>query len=136
MFLQFVRYTGMSFCFPCPTAMILQFIRYTSFCFETGRWNSIPKHERFCNLCNVRDIENEFHYICICQKVEIVQLRSKYIPSYFVRNPSENKLSGLLSFCNIKVLNHLAIFLKKISNCLMKKSNNNKSRHLPMRLYI
>ena len=115
MFLQFVSYTGMSFCFPCPTAMILQFIRYTSFCFETGRWNNIPKHERSCNLCNVRDIGNEFHYICICQKVEIVQLRSKYIPSYFVRNPSENKLSGLLSFCNIKVLNHLAIFLKKIS---------------------
>jgi hypothetical protein len=51
-------------------------------------------------------LRNEFHYICICQKVEIVQLRLKYMPSYFVRNSSENKLSRLLSFCNIKVLNH------------------------------
>ncbi len=85
---------------------------------ETGRWNNIPKHERFCNLCNLKEIGNEFHYICTCQKVEIVQLRLKYIPSYFVRNPSENKLSGLLSFCNVKVLNNLAIFLKKVSNYL------------------
>jgi len=25
---------------------------------ETGRWNNIPKHERFCNLCNLREIGN------------------------------------------------------------------------------
>jgi hypothetical protein len=99
---------------------------------ETGRWNNIPKHERFCNFRNLREIGNEFHYICTCQKVEIVQLRLKYIPSYFVRNPSENKLSGLLSFCNVKVLHNLAIFPKKISNYKKKK----KSPHLPLRLYI
>lgn len=68
------------------------------------------------------------------KKVEIVQLRLQYIPRYFVRNPSEDKLSGLLSFCNVKVLNNLAFFLKNISHYLWKKdenNNNNKSRHLP-----
>jgi hypothetical protein len=56
-------------------------------------WNNIPKHERFCNLCNLREIGNKFHYICTCQKVEIVQLRLKYIPSYFVRYSSVQDLT-------------------------------------------
>jgi hypothetical protein len=34
------------------------------FTIETGRWNSIPKHERFCNLCNLREIGNEMNPRC------------------------------------------------------------------------
>ena len=33
---------------------------------ETGRWNSIPVHERVCHLCH-SDIGDEFHYILSCE---------------------------------------------------------------------
>jgi hypothetical protein len=62
--------------------------------------------------------------------------KQKLFPSYFIRNPSENKLNGLLSFCIVKVLNNLAIFLKNISNYLWKKEKkSNKALHLPLCLY-
>ena len=81
---------------------------------ETGRWNNIPRHERLCTLCDDRQLGNEFHYICICKHEEISRLRSKFIPRYYTENPREDKLHGLLRYCNVKVLNNLAIFLKKI----------------------
>ncbi len=33
---------------------------------ETGRWNGIERSERKCNLCNLKDIGDEFHYLLIC----------------------------------------------------------------------
>ena len=53
---------------------------------------------------------------------------------YFVRNSSENKLSGLVSFCNVKVLNNLPLFSRKSQ--ITYENNNNNSRRLPVRLYI
>jgi hypothetical protein len=44
------------------------------FSIETGRWNGVPKHERICNLCE-NGIEDEFHYLFICEKQEIKTIR-------------------------------------------------------------
>ena len=52
-------------------AMIAKFrCSNIKFSIETGRWNGVPKHERICNLCE-NGIEDEFHYLFICEKQEI-----------------------------------------------------------------
>jgi hypothetical protein len=33
---------------------------------EHGRWNNIPHENRKCNLCNLEEIGDEFHYISNC----------------------------------------------------------------------
>ena len=35
---------------------------------EKGRHMSIPRHERFCNICKTGAIEDEFHFRFNCQK--------------------------------------------------------------------
>ena len=85
---------------------------------ETGRWNNIPRTERLCLLCNARTIGDEFHYLFVCQNEQIQRLRAKYIPPYYVTNPREDKMKGMLSLCNKSVLNNLAIFVSKISKLL------------------
>jgi hypothetical protein len=42
------------------------------------------------------------------------------------------KISGLLSFCILKVLNNFVFFLKKTQIIYVKM---NKTHHLPLRLY-
>ena len=84
---------------------------------ETGRWNNTMRAERLCKLCS-RGIGDEFHYLFLC-KPEFIQVeREKYIPQYFIQNPSKIKLKGMLSLCNKRVLNNLSIFLTKIVKLL------------------
>ena len=33
---------------------------------ETGRWSTIPKEERFCEICNNGEVEDETHFILSC----------------------------------------------------------------------
>ena len=33
---------------------------------ELGRHNNIPRNERKCTLCNLNDIEDEFHFVLKC----------------------------------------------------------------------
>lgn len=82
---------------------------------ETGRWIGVPKEERLCNLCNA-SLGNEFHYIFCCDKLNDV--RVKYLHSYFVNNPNENKMYKMLSIGNTQVLTQLSFLLKKIVTLL------------------
>jgi hypothetical protein len=84
---------------------------------ETGRYYNIDRHARICNMCNNKDIEDEYHFILECS--EYVEIRTKYIKSYYCINPSAFKLTQLLSVQNIKELNNLGKYLyvvKKIRN--------------------
>jgi hypothetical protein len=38
---------------------------------EHGRWNNIPRENRKCNLCNLEEIGDEFHYILNCMSAGI-----------------------------------------------------------------
>ena len=76
---------------------------------ETGRYFNIARNQRFCNMCNMRIIEDEFHFILECKKYE--DIRHKYIKPYYFRNPSAFKLVQLLSVRNIKTLNNLGKYL-------------------------
>ncbi len=33
---------------------------------ETGRFRNVKVKERVCQVCENRDVENEFHFVCIC----------------------------------------------------------------------
>ncbi len=33
---------------------------------ETGRFRNVKEDERKCHVCNNEDIENEFHFLCVC----------------------------------------------------------------------
>ena len=80
---------------------------------ETGRWAKIPKHNRICHLCNF-NIGNEYHYMFTCTYPQIVDLRKKIIPHYYNTNPSEIKMIGMLSNCNVKLYRNICRFLKNI----------------------
>ena len=80
---------------------------------ETGRWTNVPKQNRICPLCNL-DIGNEFHYLFNCTYPQIAELRKKFIPGYYLSNPSENKLIRLLSYCNVQLYHNVCMFIKKL----------------------
>ena len=35
---------------------------------ESGRFNNIKLEDRICELCDDQKIEDEFHFLCVCQK--------------------------------------------------------------------
>ena len=80
----------------------------------TGRYNGIPKEERYCNKCNNNVIGDEFHVLLECNDDVIRDLRAQYIPVYYRNNPCRYKFIQLMQndTCNLK--NNLALFCKKI----------------------
>jgi hypothetical protein len=87
---------------------------------ETGRYgqNRIERGERTCNVCQSRDIEDEFHMICVCPCYRLI--RKRYIDKYYYERPSMFKLTQLLSTRNEKMLNNLVCFL----NCALRIRHN------------
>lgn len=84
---------------------------------ETGRYFSVDRNERICNMCNYNHIEDEYHFILECVKYK--DIRMKYIKPYYWRRPSVYKLIQLLSVHNIKELNNIGKYLyiaEKIRN--------------------
>lgn len=89
---------------------------------EKGRHNKVPRNERFCNHCNKKDLEDEFHFILICPFY--VELRKKYIKSFYYKKPSVFKLVKLLSVNNIKELNNLGKYLSSAFKMRAQHCNN------------
>ena len=63
---------------------------------ETGRYTNIDRELRFCNICNSNQIGDEYHLVFECTNVNIVNLRRKYLPAYYVDNAFRYKLIVLL----------------------------------------
>jgi hypothetical protein len=81
---------------------------------QTGRYarNIIQRHERYCQCCSVRDLEDEFHFILICQCYS--SIRSIYIKRYNFVSPSMFKFIALLQSKNRNELCKLAVYYKKL----------------------
>ena len=75
---------------------------------ETGRHYSISRNERKCALCNLNDLEDEYHFILKCPFY--LEERTKYISSYFSVRPSMHKFLTLLNSNNKGTLRKLAIY--------------------------
>ena len=81
---------------------------------ETGRHRRIGRIDRSnrkCTLCNLNDIEDEFHFTLICPAYE--NIRKQYIDKYFYNRPSVYKFIILLNSVKPKVLKNLALYIIK-----------------------
>ena len=80
---------------------------------QTGRYdrNRIPKNERYCLCCNSGDIEDEFHFICICPC--FVDLRKQYLKKHYYQRPSMFKFLELISSNNKTVLYKISKYTKE-----------------------
>ena len=76
---------------------------------EQGRYFNETRVNRKCTMCNLNDIEDEYHFILICPLYS--ELRSKYIKKFYYQRPSVAKLIKLLSVNNVKELCCLGKYL-------------------------
>ena len=80
---------------------------------QTGRYaqNRLARNERICLYCDSGDIEDEFHFICICRRFE--NLRKQCLKKYYINRPSMFKFTELMK-CNSKnVLRNLSKYVKE-----------------------
>ena len=89
---------------------------------ETGRCTGVPRELRKCTLCELNDIEDEYHFVHRCSKYQT--LRAVYIPSYYSRNPSMFKFIKLLNCAKVKTLNNLAVYIIKAFKLRLQVHNN------------
>ena len=81
---------------------------------ETGRYHPrVERHRRFCAQCNTQDIEDEYHFVCICTKY--TDLRNRYLPRYYRTHCSMAKYIQLMSDIqeNHNLCNNVAMFVWK-----------------------
>lgn len=85
---------------------------------ETGRHARIviPRYQRYCTLCNSEKLGDEYHLFFECTSPDIIALRNKYIPSFYLSRPSLSKLGSL--FQNQKLQYKIALFVKNSGTVL------------------
>ena len=69
------------------------------------------KNERYCLCCNSGDIEDEFHFICICSCFD--NLRKQYLKKYYYQRPSMFKFLDLLNTQNKTTLFKITRYIKE-----------------------
>lgn len=81
---------------------------------EVGRWNNTDISDRKCNLCQLNDTGDEFHYLLICPFFQ--NERKVYIKQYYYRSPNIIKFRELLQIKSEVKLKRLSKFMKVIMN--------------------
>jgi len=78
---------------------------------QTGRYekNKIARNERYCMYCGSRDIEDTYHFTCICPCYST--LRSRYIEMFYFLRPSVLKFNLLMGSTNKRTLINLAKYI-------------------------
>lgn len=81
---------------------------------ELGRHYNIDRKYRICTKCNLHDLGDEFHYVCICPKFN--QIRKKLIPKKYFTKPS------VLKFCELlcSKSKNMLLKLSKFAHTIMK----------------
>ena len=81
---------------------------------ETGRYYGIDRNLRYCDMCNLDVLGDEYHVFFECANPDIVTLRQQCIPRYYLQNPSMFKLIQLLkSSDDVKIGKRISMFIKK-----------------------
>ena len=84
---------------------------------ETGRFNQTKLPDRICNICNTGNIEDEFHFLCICPYYETERndlynyIHHKH--GDFVRFNDQEKFIFLMKYHNYKVMKYLKLAWQK-----------------------
>lgn len=76
---------------------------------ETGRYTSVPRHCRLCTVCNMKMVEDEFHFLLVCPAYR--HLRLRLLPKYFNSWPSLYKFNTLLSSNSKCLLSKLSKYI-------------------------
>ena len=72
---------------------------------ERGRYHNIDRKNRICKYCNLKAIENEYHFLLVCPLYR--NIRKQCFTSYYCSWPTINKFETLLSKQNKKVTMNL-----------------------------
>ena len=78
----------------------------------SGRYNQIPRNERFCTHCNEGKIGDEFHYLFQCSRFH--EQRKKYLKRYYWKNPNTLKMDQLFNCEKKTILFNLTKFCSYI----------------------
>mgnify|MGYP001557678469 CR=1 FL=1 len=80
---------------------------------QTGRHdnNNIPREQRYCQCCNLLDLEDECHFVCVCPG--FIDIRKKYIKRYYYIRPSMFKFNELLNSQSKNILISLSKYIEE-----------------------
>ena len=79
---------------------------------EKGRWKNIERNLRKCQLCNLNDIGDEFHYIKNCPF--FANQRQQLLP--YIRHNTKNAIlfKRIMNETDISIFCNLVKFIKTI----------------------
>ena len=77
--------------------------QHITFFIETSPHRQIVRNQRICSMCTLNEVEDEYHFLLICQVYD--QLRHMYFKKYYYNKLSMLKLMQLLNCENVNVLN-------------------------------
>jgi hypothetical protein len=93
---------------------------------ETGRFRNVPEDERKCKVCDFNDIENEFHFLCICNVYnEFRNILYKNVSNHsnnFLHMSDRDKFLYLMEFNWKEVSVYLDKAWEKRTNVLFKQA--------------
>ena len=81
---------------------------------QRGRYHTIDSENRICEICNLKAIENEYHFVLVCPLYR--DIRTQYLTSFYCSWPTLNKFKTLLSKQNKKVTTNLSKYIYHAMN--------------------
>ena len=78
------------------------------------RKDKIPHHEITCSLCNIHDVQDEYHFALICEYFK--EVSEKYVKQYYYNRPSMMKFIELMNTHNSKERFKFMLFSKLFLN--------------------
>ena len=79
---------------------------------EIGRWQNINRENRVCNLCQGRELGDEFNYLFEC--TEFIHERAMLIPQKYRCSPNTVKYCALMCSNSEVELSKLCKFIRKV----------------------
>ena len=91
---------------------------------ESGRFNNTKVENRLCNICQEGQIEDEFHFLCICnayedERTNLYRLVNKKFQD-FSSMDDETKFVFLMTKCNFNVIKFIKQAWEKRKSSLFK----------------
>ena len=84
---------------------------------ETGRFNQTKLEDRKCNICNNNEVEDEYHFVCVCKEYDnerqILFQNISFLDHEFSNLTSVEKFNYILNLGNKYVLCYLDNCWKK-----------------------
>lgn len=76
---------------------------------ETGRYHNEPVELRTCNICKLPYIEDEYHFMFICN--HYCDLRKTYLPEKYYTYPTKHKYCIMMTSVNERLCKNIAMFI-------------------------